>query len=74
MNRQIEEAIDMLRDITVARIRIMKDIEHIKSNPRMSEDYKDKLLGGYYKTHYEFGTLRDTILENIMSWDYKDER
>lgn len=65
MGNYTDEAIDMLRDITIARIRLKKDIDHIESYKNSNLD--EKVLDRLRTTYNGFGNLRDIILENIMS-------
>ena len=65
MGNYTDEAIDMLRDITIARIRLKKDIDHIESYKNSNID--EKVLDRLRTTYNGFGNLRDIILENIMS-------
>lgn len=65
MGNYTDEAIDMLRDITIARIRLKKDIDHIESYKNSNID--EKVLDRLKFTYNGFGDLRDVILENIMS-------
>ena len=65
MGNYTDEAIDMLRDITIARIRLKKDIDHIESYKNSNID--EKVLDRLKFTYNGFGNLRDVILENIMS-------
>ena len=65
MGNYTDEAVDMLRDITIARIRLKKDIDHIESYKNSNID--EKVLDRLKFTYNGFGNLRDVILENIMS-------